>query len=104
MRTIKELSNYMGRVYVYLANPKVGEQFLQQAEEEGFTFQDGSKPSARCYDEIMAVNHDSTLNYVGTNGRIAFGAGTQTIGSEKLIRVDYEKYQSGAENFYYRKD
>lgn len=102
MRTIKELSKLDGRVYVYLANAEIGEKFLQQAEEEGFSFQDGSKPSARCYDEIMAVNHDRTLNYVGANGHIAFGAGAQTVGTERLIRVDYEKYQSGADDYCYK--
>ena len=103
MRTIKELSKLDGRVYVYLANAEIGERFLQQAEDEGFSFQDGSKPSARCYDQIVAVNHDRTINYVGANGHIAFGSGVQTVGSEQLIRVDYEKFQSGANDFCYRK-
>ena len=99
MRTIKKLSNVEGRVYVYLANAQVGEQFMQQAEDEGFTFQDGTLPSARCYDEIMAINHDMTINYVGTNGRIAFGAGAKTVGLENLIQVDYEKYLSEAKDY-----
>ena len=102
MRTIKQLSNLDGRVYVYLANAEVGDQFLQQAEDEGFFFQDGTMPTARCYDEIMAVNHDKTLNYVGANGHIAFGAVAKTIGSERLIRVDFEKYHAGADEYYYQ--
>lgn len=99
MRTVSNLSQLNGRVYVYLANAQIGDQFMQQAEDEGFTFHDGTLPSARCYDNVMAINHDKTLNYVGTNGRIAFDAGAEAIGSERLIRVDYEKYLSGADNY-----
>ena len=101
MRTINDLSKLNGRVYVYLANADIGNRFLRQAEEEGFSYGDGAKPTERSYEEIMAVNHDKTINYVGTNGRIAFGSGALTIGSEQLIRIDGEKYLSGADNYLY---
>lgn len=94
LKTIRKLSEQDGRVYVYLANDDIGEQFLQQAEQEGFTFTDGAKPTERCYAEIMAVNRDITINFVGMNGRIAFGSGAKTIGNETLIRIDFEKYIS----------
>lgn len=94
LKTIRKLSEQDGRVYVYLANDDIGEQFLQQAEQEGFTFIDGAKPTERCYAEIMAVNRDITINFVGMNGRIAFGSGAKTIGNETLIRIDFEKYIS----------
>lgn len=93
-KTIRSLSEQDGRVYVYLANSAIGEKFLQQAEQEGFTFGDGVKPTERCYAEIMAVNRDITINFVGIIGRIAFGSGAKTIGDEKLIRIDFEKYIS----------
>lgn len=102
-RTITELSKMNGRVYVYLANVAIGEKFLQQAEDEGFTFADGAKPTERCYAEIMAVNGNKTINFVGTNGRIAFGSGAKTVGGEQLIRVDFEKYAAGAENYEYKR-
>lgn len=102
-RTITELSKKNGRVYVYLANVAIGEKFLQQAEDEGFTFADGAKPTERCYAEIMAVNRDITINFVGMNGRIAFGSGAKTIGNEELIRVDFAKYANGESDYLYRK-
>lgn len=102
-RTITELSKMNGRVYVYLANVAIGEKFLQQAEDEGFTFADGAKPTERCYAEIMAVNGNKTINFVGANGRIAFGSGAKTVGGEQLIRVDFEKYAAGAENYEYKR-
>ena len=102
-RTIKELSKKNGRVYVYLANVAVGEQFLQQAEDEGFTFTDGTKPTERCYAEIMAVNGNLTINFVGANGHIAFGSGAKKVGGDELIRVDFEKYAAGAADYLYRR-
>lgn len=91
-KTIKSLSEMAGRVYVYLADSAIGEKFLQQAEQEGFTFEDGVKPTERHYSEIMAINHNHTINYVGFIGRIAYGSGAETMGNKKLIRIDFEKY------------
>ena len=103
-RTLKALTKMDGRVYVYLENDEAGKAFLAQAEAEGLLFEDVAAPTSRPYATVMAINHDSTLNYVGANGMIAFRAGADTIGGEKLIRVDYEKYASGAENYRFRKD
>lgn len=98
-RTIRELAKQDGKVYVYLANDEIGNQFMQQAENEGFTFGDGVKPTARGYAEIMAVNHNITINFVGANGRIAFGSGVKKIGDENFIRVDFEKYIAGNKDY-----
>ena len=98
-RTIKNISGMEGRAYVYLSNDEIGNKFMQMAEDEGFTFGDGVKPTERQYAEVMAVNHNSTINYVGVNGRMAFGSGAKTIGDEALIRIDFEKYLSGDESY-----
>lgn len=91
-KTIRELTELNGRVYVYLADEATGRQFLEQAEQEGFTFGDGVEPTQRHWSVLMAVNHDGTINYVGTSGRIAWSSGAKTVGGETLIRVDYRKY------------
>ena len=101
MRTIIDLSKLNGRVYVYLANAEIGNRFLQQAEAEGFTYYDGVKPTKRGCSNIMAINCDKTINFVCTNGFIAFGSGVKTVGSEQLIRVDGEKYLSDADEYLY---
>lgn len=101
-RTLKALTKLDGRVYVYLANDEAGKAFLAQAEAEGLLFEDAAAPTSRPYASVMALNHDGTLNYVGTNGMIAFRAGADTIGGEKLIRIDYEKYVSGVEDYRFR--
>lgn len=91
-KTIRNLAEMDGRVYVYLADETIGKQFLEQAEREGSTFSDEVKPTERHWSELMAINHDGTINYVGSNGRIAWSSGTKAVGTEKLIRVDFRKY------------
>ena len=86
---ITALSKLDGRVYVHLTTPEIEKQFLRQAEAEGFTFPDGASPTSREPAEIMAVNPDRTINYVGTIGRIAFGSGAKTVSERPLIRIEY---------------
>ena len=90
--TIKKLSQMNGRVYVYFKTNILCQQFLMQAEREGFTFQDGAKPTERHYSDVIAVNKDSTINYVGAIGHIAFGSNVKRIGDESLIRIDYAEF------------
>ena len=85
------LSTNAGKVYVYLATEEVCKQFLKDAENEGFTFTDGMKPTQKHTSDILAVNPDFTINYVGTIGHIAFQA-ARRIGNQKLIRIDYREF------------
>ena len=94
-RTLEKLSRRNEKVYVYLADREIGNRFLRDAEKEGFTFGDGKKPTSRSYAEIMAVNSDRTINYLGSIGRIAFGSGAKKVGGRYLLRVDYKKYVNG---------
>lgn len=104
MRLIKDLViNKEEKVYVYLSDVEIGEKFLEQAETEGFTFGDGVKPTKRCFAEIMAVNDNYTINFVGSIGRMAFNSGTETIGGKKFIRVDFAKYINGESDYMYCK-
>lgn len=84
------LSTYTGKIYVYLATEDVGKQFLQDAENEGFTFCDGIKPTERTPANIIAINRDMTINYVGFVGRIAYQA-SNIIGNEPLVKIDYRE-------------
>lgn len=93
-QTIKQLSQMDGRVYVFFKTEALCQQFLSQAEQEGFTFQDGAKPTERHTSDIIAVNNDFSINYVGSVGHVAFGSNVKRIGEEKLIRINYEKFIS----------
>lgn len=89
MLSIKSLlSAYNGRIYIYLATAEIGRRFLQDAEDEGFTFGDGVKPTQREADCIYAINEDMTINYVGFIGRAAYQAANK-IGDKPLIKIDY---------------
>lgn len=89
MSKIKSLlADYNGKIYVYLATEEIGRQFLQDAENEGFTFCDGVKPTERKADCIFAVNDDMTINYVGFVGHIAYQSANK-IGNKPLIKIDY---------------
>ena len=98
MRTVSNLLNHEGRIYVYMSGKNITNLFLKHAEEEGFTFGDGVKPTERESDDLYALNSDWTINYVGYIGHMAFRSVTQ-IGSQPLIRIDYGKYISGSENY-----
>jgi hypothetical protein len=92
-RTIKQSAELEGRVYVHLANGKVGNDFLRQAEAEGFIFGDGVKPTERDYAAVMAINQDHTINYVGFVGMMAYGSGAKMIGNKQLIRIEFDKWK-----------
>lgn len=99
MRTIAELLNLDGRVYVYVPNKNIRRLFLKNAQEEGFMFADGLKPTRRrAYDDIYALNKDFTLNFVGYIGHIAFHH-PNGFDNDKMIRIDYSAYVSNAENY-----
>ena len=89
MSSIKSLlSDYKGRIYVYLATEGISKRFLQDAENEGFTFGDGVKPTERDISDIFAINDDLTISYVGFIGHIAYQSADK-IGDQPLIRINY---------------
>lgn len=93
-RTIRDLLNKQSRVYVYLKNEEVAKGFLLVAENEGFSFCDGTPPTQRECASVMAVNNDMTINYVGFAGHMAFGC-AESVGGKRLFRVDYQRYMMG---------
>ncbi len=103
MRTITELSKMNGKVYVHLRNETVAKKFLIDAELEGFTFGDGVKPTERDISDMFVINRDWTISYVGWAGHMAYKS-AKCIGDQKLIRIDYEMYVFGFDDYLIRKD
>lgn len=103
MRNVTELSKLNGKVYVYLRGEVIARRFLQDAENEGFTFGDGEKPTARPGNNLYVVNRDWTISHVGWAGYMAFQS-AKRIGGQEMIRVDYERYLLGEENFVINKN
>lgn len=90
------LSAHIGRIYIYLATENICKRFLQDAEDEGFTFRDGVKPTQREADSIFAINNDMTINYVGFVGHMAYQAANK-IGNKPLVKIDYRDVLKQAE-------
>ena len=56
------------------------------------------KPTARPGNNLYVVNCDWTISHVGWAGHMAFQS-SKRIGGQELIRVDYEKYLLGEEEY-----
>ena len=72
MRNVTELSKLNGKVYGCLKDEGIARRFLQDAENEGFVFGDGEKPTARPGNNLYVVNRDWTISHVGWAGNMAF--------------------------------
>lgn len=90
------LSTHTGRIYVYLATEDICRRFLRDAESEGFVFTDGMKPTQKHTSDVIAINPDLTINYVGFVGHLAIQAANR-IGNQPLIRIDYQDVINRAE-------
>ena len=94
MRTIRLLINSEKKVYIFLRNKAIQSRFMSDAEGEGITFGDKVKPTKRQADDIMALNADETICFLGWAGRMCYHYGGNTA-----IRIDYEKYIDDADDY-----
>lgn len=86
MKTIESLINPSKKVYVKMNGADNCKRFFSLAKKEGFLFGDSAKPTEKHPSDLIAVQPDKTLCYVGAYGRIA----TQS-GAENTIVYDCEK-------------
>ena len=100
-RTIRDLTDLQGRVYLYFPDSTIRDQFITDAAEEGVTYGDSVSFKEREPDSIMALNGNMTVNFVGFAGRMHFiqPSSESEIRSNPLIRVDYGRYAAGDEYF-----
>ena len=94
MKTIRQLIGKEQKVYIVLRNKAIQYRFMSDAEYEGITFGDKVKATEREADDIMALQPDGTICYLGWAGRMCYHNRKQGV-----IRVDYEKYISGAKDY-----
>ena len=100
-RTIKDLTDLQGRVFLYFSDSTIRDQFITDATEEGVAYGDGVSLTEREPDSIMALNGNMTVNFVGFAGHMHFiqPSSESEIRSNPLIRVDYGRYAAGDEYF-----
>jgi hypothetical protein len=90
MRTLKELAEKEGTVWVYLDSRKVGKDFLRQARSEGF------RCRGMTWDHLMAIHSDLSVWYLPIF--IWYRSYCGQVGGTPL-RIDYEKYRSGEADY-----
>ena len=94
MRKIKDLINPNQKVYILLKNNAIRYRFMSDAELEGITYGDGAKPTERPIDDIMSLQPDGTICFLGWAGRMCYHHSSNAV-----VRIDYEKYISAATNY-----
>ena len=87
MRTIKNLINKEKKVYIFLRTKAIRYRFMSDAEREGITYGDGIKATDRIVEDIMALQPDGTICFLGWVGRLCYHHSKNTA-----IRIDYERY------------
>ena len=72
---------------------------LVLAEQEGFTFGNGIKPTKKNSSDIFSINSHGTISYVGFIERMALGSHAKKIGGKETLKIDFEKYIAGYDNY-----
>ena len=94
MRTIRNLINQEKKVYILLRTKAMQYRFMSDADREGITFGDGKKATDRVVEDIMALKADGTICFLGWAGHMCYYQGRNAA-----IRMDYEKYIDGADDY-----
>lgn len=97
MRTIRNLINQEKKVYIILPTKEIQYRFMSDAAREGITFGDGVKTTERDVDDIMVLQADGTLCFLGFAGRMNYN-----YNKHKAICIDYEKYIDGKTEYFIR--
>lgn len=97
MRTIANLLNHKGRVYIFIRSENMRKLFQKNAEREGFTVY-----GINSY--LFILKDDWTLRGVGFVDNLCFHSMVKTMGDgKKIYRVDYGKYLAGEKRYFYKK-
>ena len=65
MRTIRELVGKEEKVYILLRNKPIRYRFMADAAMEGITYGDGTPATDREVEDIMALQSDGTVCFLG---------------------------------------
>ncbi len=103
MRTITDLIKDGTAAWIFCRDEATGKRFLKDAENEGYRFGDGVKPTERHWHYVYVPHQDKTLAHQSVtmwaqafSAKSLMGEGGKRI---PLIKVDYAAYIAGAEDF-----
>ncbi len=88
---IKKNRHLPKHIYIYCKSENIARRFLKDAEEEGFTFGDGIRPTEKEGSDLFALHPDFTVSYTGCAGYMLF----RNPECGNVMRIDYGKYISG---------
>ena len=94
MRTIRELIGKEEKVYILLRNKPIRYRFMADAAMEGITYGDGIPFTDREVEDIMALQSDGTVCFLGWAGHMCYHYSEGSV-----LRIDYKRYISGAEDY-----
>ena len=103
-RTLSALRNsFEGKVYIIIKGEELQKQFLNDAEHEGFHF--GTiKPTGSSTDDIIALEPNKQLSYVGFAGRAAIQCNGGDNSEGQFYLIDYTKFRGGDKDYFYHRD
>ena len=103
-RTLSALRNsFEGKVYIIIKGEELQKQFLNDAEHEGFHF--GTiKPTGSSTDDVVALEPNKQLSYVGFAGRDAIQCNGGNNAEGQFHLIDYAKFMGGDEDYLYHRD
>ena len=96
MRTITELYSLKGRVYLWFSGTSAYEHFRKTATGESYSLPVGD-------DDVLALHPDFQFAHTGWAGHVLFH-NPKACHGDKLVRVDYTKWISGANDYIYHGD
>ena len=94
MRNIRELIGKEEKVYIVLGSKPIRYRFMADAAMEGITYGDGISATDREVDDIMALRPNGTICFLGWAGHMCY-----RLRKEHTLRIDYEKFITGAEDY-----
>lgn len=98
-RTVKALTEHMGKTAVYFRNDDICRIFLEDAEKEGILFENCESNKDKKPAMILIIDSCGHLSYPGFTGTCAFMNHKSVVGG--MVRIDYEKYRSGSSEYLY---
>lgn len=85
--SISNLIDNQRTVYIRLRDRAVQYRFMSDAERAGITYSDGSAPTGRAAEDIMALHPDKTIAFLGWAGRLRYHHIKDTA-----VNIDYAEY------------
>ena len=102
-RTLAALRNSLdGKVYIIVKGNELRKQFVKDAKTEGFYF--GTiKPTGSSTDDVIALEPNKQLSYVGFAGRDAIQCNGGNNAEGQFHLIDYAKFMGGDDEYYYHR-